>query len=119
MTRQSDALAAIWREIATPSLASEAPYLRLMLAIAHACLGAALMEISAVAGLSAAAARGFVPATYWLVKERADLRRGGSLRDGLTDAAFVASGALSGAAYWHLGILAAALAVAVTIRPAR
>lgn len=117
--RPSEALAAIWREITEPSVAAEAPYLRLLLAIGHAMLGAALFEIAPAAGLSAAAARAAIPALYWAVKERADLRRGGSLRDGATDAAFVASAAWAAAPLWHVTVLAAALAVAVLIRPGR
>lgn len=117
--RPSEALAAIWREIATPSVATEAPYLRLLLAIAHAMLGAALFELAPALGLGAAAARGLIPAGYWLVKERADLKRGGGARDGLIDAAFVASAVWAHEPFWHVTILAAALAAAVLIRPGR
>ena len=48
--------------------------------------GAVLYEIAPLVGVTAAGARGLIPLGYWIFKERADLRRGGSLRDATTSA---------------------------------
>lgn len=79
--------------------------------------GGALAEIAFGWGLTAAAARGLIPVLYWLVKERADLAKGGSVRDGLIDAAFVALvpalALLPGPVWEYSTILAAALLAAI------
>lgn len=101
-------LSAILRELLTPSARNESPYLSLLIAIGHAMLGAAL-PIWGI-GPAAALRLGLV---YWLAKERADLKRGGSWRDGLVDTAFVAAGAAYGAPWWPLAIILAALWAAI------
>ena len=111
------ALAAIWREIVTPSARDEGPFPAFLLGIAHCVAGAAACEVAAGAGIGLAALRGALPLIYWLVKERGDLRRGGSVRDGMIDTAFVASGLLAAWPFYHAGLLAAALAAAVWLRP--
>ena len=98
---------AIWRELVTPSAADEGPYLWMLIAIAHAVVGAALAQI--MPGAWPAAARALVPLIYWLVKERGDLRRGGRVADGLTDAAFVGLGIFYGEWWWPAGIMSLAL----------
>lgn len=104
LTRLSD----LWRDLTTPSERAERPYLSLLIALGHAMLGAALP----IWGLGPAAALRLGLA-YWLAKERADLKRGGSVRDGLTDTAFVAAGAFYGESWWPLAVLAAATLAAL------
>lgn len=101
-------LSEILRALLTPSARDESPYLSLLIAIGHAVAGAALP----IWGLGPAAALrlGLV---YWLAKERADLKRGGSWRDGLVDTAFVALGAFYGTPWWPLLIIVAALWAAI------
>lgn len=100
----------VWRsllaELATPSAPDESPYLWMLVAIGHAVAGAALAQ--AVPGVWPAVARAAVPVAYWLTKERADLRRGGRVADGLVDAAFVALGTFHGAWWWPVTVLALA-----------
>lgn len=110
-------LRSIWREIVTPSLADEPPYTILLIAIAHAVLGASLAMIDA--GLPVAVARAAIPLAYWLLKERGDLKRGGNVVDGLVDTAFVAFGAIyAGQPWWPASVLALA-ALAALILPSR
>lgn len=96
-----------WRsllaDLATPSAPDESPYLWMLVAIGHAVAGAALAQ--AVPGVWPAVARAAVPVAYWLTKERSDLRRGGSLLDGLVDAGFVGLGMLYGAWWWPAAVL--------------
>lgn len=100
-----------WRsllaDLAIPSARDESPYLWMLIAIGHAVAGAALAQ--AVPGVWPAVARAAVPVAYWLTKERADLKRGGSLADGLVDAAFVALGTLYGPWWWPVTVLAIAI----------
>lgn len=106
-----DALRSLWRELVTPSAASEAPYRWMLIAIAHAVTGAVLAP--AMSALWPAVARGLLPLGYWLIKERGDLRRGGRVADGLVDAAFVGLGGFYGPSWWPLAVLAAAAGGAV------
>jgi hypothetical protein len=90
----------IWREIETPSGQSgplSAAYLRAVVGMGHALLGAALSAPFGWYGLGAALALALV---YWLAKERGDLRRGGDMRDGLEDALMVSLGAFYGPWWW-------------------
>lgn len=74
-----------------------------VIGLGHVMLGAALQG---VLGASAAAVRLSLAVAYWCAKERGDLRRGGSLRDGLIDAAFVGVGAFyTGARWWPLAVI--------------
>lgn len=101
-------LAEIWREIAAPSERNERPYLSMLIAIGHAVLGAALHPYAAGA---AGAAR--LAMFYFVGKETRDLRKGASLRDSLTDTAFIVAGTFYGAPWWPAVILAAALIAAI------
>ncbi len=101
-------LSVILRELLEPSARDESPYLSLLIAIGHAVLGAALPIWGL--GPAAAARLGLV---YWITKERADIRKGGSWRDGLIDAAFVALGAFYGQPWWPLLVIFAAIWAAV------
>lgn len=79
------------------------PYTWAVIGIGHVMLGAALAGLF---GFAAAGLRLALALAYWLVKERGDLRRGGSLRDGLIDSAFVGVGAFySGPAWWPVAVL--------------
>lgn len=90
---------AFFEEIDTPSNQPgplHRAYQRAVTGIAHMVLGAALAAVLAPDwALGALALRlVVVAAVYWLAKERGDLRRGGTLADGLEDAALVALGSL-------------------------
>ena len=76
------------------------------------CLARPLLLLS---GFGGAAARLAIGIAYWVIKERGDLKRGGSWRDGLVDAGFVMYGALYGPWWWPLGVFAL-VAVGLTIR---
>lgn len=95
------ALRRLIREIMTPTDGS--PYVWAVIALGHVMLGAALQG---ALGWTAAGARLAVAVAYWWAKERGDLRRGGSLRDGLIDAAFVGVGAFyEGPRWWPIAVL--------------
>lgn len=80
-----------------------APYVWAVIALGHVMLGAALQG---VLGATAAAARLGLAVAYWIAKERGDLRRGGSVRDGLIDAAFVGVGAFyDGSRAWPVAVV--------------
>lgn len=106
------ALLLIWREIVQPSRPNEAPYLRLLIALGHGVLGAALFELSALWGFGVGLARALIPLAYWLLKERADLRKGGSVVDSIFDALFVLSAAWLYLPIWHVMLIAGATVVA-------
>ena len=104
----------IWSAILTPSRPDEAAYDRLVIAIAHAVLGAALATLLApYAAAGAAVGRLGLTALYALVKEGSDRRRGGSLRDSLWDTAAVALGMGYGTTWWPVTVLCLALATAL------
>lgn len=74
-----------------------------VIGLGHVMLGAALQGLL---GVTAAAARLALAALYWIAKERGDLRRGGSLRDGLIDAAFVGVGCFyTGDRWWPVAVM--------------
>lgn len=109
-----DAIMAIWREMVTPSRRDEGPYLSVLIAIAHAMVGATFVSFVAVLPWAVLPiARAGIPLVYWLAKERGDIRRGGSVLDGLTDAGFVALGAAYGGASWPATVLGAAVCVTI------
>ena len=79
------------------------PYVWAVIALGHVMLGAALQG---ALGATAAAARLGLALAYWIAKERGDLRRGGGVRDGLIDAAFVAVGAFyDGSRAWPVAVI--------------
>ena len=95
------ALRRLIREIMTPTDGS--PYFWAVIALGHVMLGAALQG---ALGWTAAGARLALALAYWWAKERGDLRRGGSLRDGLIDAAFVGVGAFyDGSRAWPVAVI--------------
>ena len=95
------ALRRLIREIMTPTDGS--PYVWAVIALGHVMLGAAMQG---ALGWTAAGARLALALAYWWAKERGDLRRGGSLRDGLIDAAFVGVGAFyDGSRAWPVAVV--------------
>lgn len=105
-------LKSIWREIVTPSKLDEPPYYIMLIAVGHALLGASFAWVDF--GVVLVGIRILVPAVYWLWKERADLRKGGNVADGILDAAFVALGTTyAGPWWWPPVILLLALITAV------
>lgn len=95
------ALRRLIHEITSPTEGS--PYVWAVIALGHVMLGAALQG---ALGWTAAVARTALAVTYWWAKERGDLRRGGSLRDGLIDAAFVGVGAFyDGSRAWPVAVI--------------
>lgn len=104
----------LWAEAMRPTIGSG--YLWAVIGISHVMLGAALQG---VLGASGAAARLVLTVVYWILKERGDLRRGGSLRDGIVDAALVGVGAFySGPRWWPIAVIIAIAAGAI-IKEAR
>ena len=109
----SRAVDLILAEIATPT-GQVGPlggaYLRAVSGIGHALLGAAFFAPLGLLGLGAPliVRAAIVALIYWLAKERGDLRRGGSLWDGIEDAICVSLGAWYGAVWWPVAVLAAA-----------
>ena len=98
------------RDLLTPSPGAT-PYQAGVMAMAHAVLGAAMVQ---TLGLGYGLATGLALAlVYWLVKERGDLRRGGAIMDGLEDAVMVWLGAWYGAAWWPVMVCCAGLYVMV------
>ena len=87
----------LWAELSTPSTAAPGPlhaaYERAVIGMAHMTVGAALGSLLPLewAAWSAVARLGIV-AAYWLAKEAGDLRRGGTVADGIEDAACVGVG---------------------------
>lgn len=88
---------AFFDEIARPSDTPPGPlhaaYERAVVGMAHMALGGALASLLPLewAALGAVARLG-VMAAYWLAKEAGDLRRGGTLADGIEDAVCVGLG---------------------------
>lgn len=110
------ALLSIWREITTPSAPNESAYVFFLVAVAHAHAGAAIFELSANLGLAAGVARLALPVGYWLIKERADRNKGGSLQDSMIDTVFIGLGGMAMLDHWHAIILTLALVMAI-MRP--
>ena len=101
-------LSALLAELARPSTLPPGPlhgaYERAVIGMAHMTLGAAMALVLPPSwALCGAAARAAIVAGYWLAKERGDMRRGGTLADGIEDTACVGLGAWT----WHpLAVLA-------------
>lgn len=84
-------------ELARPSTLPHGPlhraYERAVIGIGHLVLGAAVGGLLwPVAGWGDALLRLGLGVAYWLIKEAGDLRRGGTVRDGIEDASLVALG---------------------------
>jgi len=96
----------LFGEILTPS-GQPGPlhkaYERAVEGIGHAMLGAGLVSLLGVWGLLPGMA---VAVAYWWIKERGDLKRGGSWADGAEDMLLVWLGAFYGPWWWPLVILA-------------
>jgi hypothetical protein len=108
-------IAAMIREIRRPSTlppdALHGAYDRAVVGIAHGIVGAALIwPLAALVGsvgmVLAIALRWAVALVYWLWKERGDLRRGGTLLDGLEDTGMVWLGTFYGPHWWPVAMLA-------------
>ena len=92
-------LRSIWLDILTPSAADERPYNMLTTGVSHAMLGA--LFVAPTSGTWAAQIA--LTAAYWLIKEMRDLRKGGSVKDGLFDAIFFGIGTFyAGPTWWPL-----------------
>lgn len=110
---------AIWKEILTPSRSDETRYARMVIAIAHAVLGAALTTLTMELAIAATVARALIPVAYWVIKERADIAKGGSVRDSTIDTFFVWLGTFyTGPWWWPWAVLIGAFAVAA-LQPKR
>ena len=100
----------IWQELETPSGQTgplTGAYQRAVVGIAHAVLGALAASLFGVWGLGAAVV---IAGIYWAIKERGDLRRGGSFWDGAEDTVMVSLGAwYTGPWWWPALILGAGL----------
>jgi hypothetical protein len=96
----------------------DAAYRRAAGGVWHSVLGALMVAPFGIAGLAPALC---IALAYWLVKERADLRRGGKFWDGIEDALCVSLGAWYGFWWWPLAICAAGVIIlgsaAVRARP--
>lgn len=91
-----ESLKRVVAELMRPSN-EQTPYMRGVIAIAHAMIGGALSGAFGWHGTAASCAFFIL---YWIAKERGDLLRGGAWRDGVEDAIFVAMGPFYGAALW-------------------
>ncbi|MCU0909786.1 MAG: hypothetical protein MUE98_00130 [Rhodobacteraceae bacterium] len=96
-------------ELLTPG-GDQTPYIAGVVGMAHALVGAALIQHFGWQGGAGALA---MAAAYWAAKEWGDLRRGGAWRDGAQDAGFVLWGALYGPGWWPASVLALGLMVMV------
>ncbi|MDZ7904592.1 MAG: hypothetical protein U5N55_01500 [Cypionkella sp.] len=106
------------RELMTPSGVSGpagAAYLRGVVGIGHALLGAAIAV--ALPNWFGSIEPLVVLLLYWIIKEAGDLRRGGNKLDGIEDAAFVGFGAIYGPAWWPFAVLC--LSLVAMVRGAR
>jgi len=93
----------LWKEINTPSSSKESSYTFLIIALAHIMLGALFSWLGFIFSI-----------LYFILKERSDLNKGGSLGDTIYDTLFVSIGVLySGPMWWP--ILAFLLATAITL----
>lgn len=102
-------LALIIAELRTPS-GQIGPlsglYLRAATGVWHSVAGAVAASVFGAWGLGFAVVMAWF---YYMVKELADLRRGGSFWDGAEDTVMVALGAWYGAAWWPAMICGAGL----------
>lgn len=107
------ALRRLLAELATPE--DGRPYVWATIFLGHAVLG---LAIGQALGAEAAGIRALIALVYWLAKERGDLSRGGSLRDGLIDAAAVWAGAYM-VELWVAVMVLATAAVGAWIKETR
>ena len=89
------ALKRLLMEVRTPEVGD--PYKWAVIGAGHILLGMALQGLLGVAG---AFARLGIAVFYWIAKERNDLKKGGTLKDGLVDAAFVGVGSFYDGSRW-------------------
>jgi len=102
------ALRTVIRDLATPGVGTS--YVRGVIWIAHAMVGAAFVSWFGLIGLFPALGLGLA---YWTIKERGDLQRGGALWDGIEDALGVCMGGLYGMPHWPEAILATGFGIMV------
>lgn len=97
----------IWQQIEEPDSAAvpSRAYIRAVIAIGHAMLGAAVCAWFGAWGLGLAVPLALV---YWLAKERGDLTRGGTFWDGAEDTVMVSLGAWYGAVWWPALVIVSA-----------
>ena len=100
-----NSVSALWATILTPSARDEDGYTWACIFLGHAVLG---LAIGQAFGAEAAGSRALLAAVYWLVKERGDLRRGGSLLDGAADALALWAGAYMAERWVAVMVLATA-----------
>ena len=89
----------LFDELMTPSASDETPYERLVIALAHVILGAALASVLPV----------WLVIVIYVLKEAWDVSRGGSARDSLWDTAAVVLGTFYGPAWWPIAAIILAL----------
>lgn len=102
------ALSRIIRALATPGVGS--PYVRGVIFIAHAMVGAAFVSALGLYGLGPAIV---IALLYATLKERGDIRRGGGKWDSVEDTLAVAMGALYGSPWWPVAVLLTGFGVMV------
>lgn len=109
-----EAVRRLYKEICSPTYGGG--YLWAIIAIGHVMLGAMLQGALGALGVAARLSIGIV---YWCVKERRDLKRKGSLKDGLIDSTFVVVGAFyEGPRYWPV-IVFTAVCIGAIIRESK
>ncbi len=101
------ALSRILKTLATPSVGT--PYVRGIIFIAHAVVGAAIDYVMGGHGWVFAVALGVA---YFAFKEAADMRKGGDLIDSLQDTIGLVMGA-SGVPWWPVAVLLTGFGVMV------
>lgn len=110
----SDTFARMLAELRRPSTlppgAPHGAYDRMVIGLGHAMVGAALVvAVWPLSGWGLMIARLGLALIYWMAKERGDLKRGGTVADGVEDTALVWLGAWYGPAWWPFAVLAAGL----------
>jgi hypothetical protein len=103
-----DLIDAMLEEVNRPSGTAPGPmhraYERAVVGIGHLVLGAAVGGMLwPVTGWPEAIGRLTFGAAYWGIKEAGDLRRGGTVRDGIEDAALVTAGLFYAGQWWAPG----------------
>lgn len=108
------AIRRLLEEIATPT--NGGGYLWAVIALGHVMLGAMLQGALGFVGVGA---RLSIALTYWHLKERKDLKRGGGLKDGLVDAALVGVGAFYDGPRWWPVMVFVGVCLGAVIREKR
>ena len=101
-------LDAMLDELNRPSTTAPGPlhaaYERAVIGIGHLVLGGAVAGLLwPITGWADAIGRLTFGAAYWGIKEAGDLRRGGTIADGVEDAALVACGLFYAGQWWAPG----------------